>query len=1131
MQNGGTPNYGTGSTLIYNSGATYGISNEWVNGSGSTAPFNVTIKNSTAFSFGSINSSRTVRGDISVESGSSLALSTVSGGDIVINGNWNRQGTFNANSRQVEFNGATDNTITGNGGINIPFLLINKSAGNRVTLQDDFTITNRIILTQGILDLSTKKLTYSGSTFTRTNGTIEAGSGTVEFTGSTAVNIPAGTFAGNIANFTVNNAAGVTLNSDRTITTALTLTSGALSIGTTTLNLSGSLARTSGTISAASGSVIFSGSSAQTIPSGTFTGATVNNLTVNNTAGVTRFGNLTVTTNFTVNGLFIPEAGDIFNGGTLTGTGTVRVLTTGNNAFSTQYAFTNHTLANLTVQFTGAAQQGVGGSVTSFGPVTIDNAAGVVMNGSITIGGALNLTNGSLTLSGNTLTANGTISGSGSLTGSSASNLILGGTGSTLNFTETSASTRTLRHLTLNSNATATLGNALEITAGNNPGIVTVGSGASLTSNGKLTLKSDATGTASVGNSAGTIIGNVTVERFVDIPKQGSTPVTTRRYRVLTSPVQGATLNASWQEGMVFDGLNGNTFKLTGTNTTTTPPVGYGTMMTGRAQQDAATANPNGFDIWNGVQNNVSSIRYYQGGPTGGQWLAPSSTLFPDAFNRQQAYLVFIRGDRSVYAPGGPATTTLRASGPLKQGDTVSATIIGKSAQNYTLLGNPYASQIDFKNIIADNSTKIEDLFWVWNAALGTGTGSYSILQPDEATPGNYEMIPAPLNSTTGSSPANSIIASGQGFFVEPKGNDNTMLVFKESYKTTSAPNTQLLRQAGVMSATAKLYMNLNTADAGGNKILLDGVLAQYNEAYATSPRNIGKAVNNNSENLSVFKNGSDLIVASQTGPKNGDVLQLRLWRTSEQDYQFDVQGQNFAAAGLTAVLDDKFTGTQTPLPLTGAINTIHFSVTADAASKDSLRFRILFSSPVVLPLVISSLQAQEIAGKVQVNWTVENEDGIRHYTVERSGNGQSFTPLATTTAHGASGTQRYNAADAAPELVNYYRIKMTGTNGEIRYSAVVKVELKNGRPNLLVYPNPVQGRLLQLQLQNQAAGNYSLRLINTAGQTILQQQMRHAGGSQATRHSLPAGLPAGVYRLELTSESGGRQLLEVLMN
>jgi hypothetical protein len=168
------------------------------------------------------------------------------------------------------------------------------------------------------------------------------------------------------------------------------------------------------------------------------------------------------------------------------------------------------------------------GSASLSGNVILTGQLLVSNNATLTLGTNNNLTCASI--SGASVT--------NTISVSASNNISITGSGGSVFF---NPSNNTLKNLTISGSGTTTLGNALNIVGASSFGIVTVGSGATLTTGGFLTLKSDANGTASIGNSAGTISGNVTVERF--IPAQG------KRYRFLSSPV--STTVADWR-GEIF---------------------------------------------------------------------------------------------------------------------------------------------------------------------------------------------------------------------------------------------------------------------------------------------------------------------------------------------------------------------------------------------------------------------------------------------------------------------------------------------------------------------------------------------------------------------------------------------------
>jgi hypothetical protein len=194
----GTPTYGGSSLLKYNTGGTYGRAGEWLPGatSGAGYPANVQLSNNTTLDLP--NSSTTqlfqMAGNLTIDTGSTmqlagstpltqplnvlgnvningtLNLSTATGGDIAVGGNWNDTGTFNPNSRAVIFNGAGNTqVISRTGGETFAYLVVNKSSGNiqlaglTSTVTVNATVGNVLQILGGGIDLNASSMTLSGN--------------------------------------------------------------------------------------------------------------------------------------------------------------------------------------------------------------------------------------------------------------------------------------------------------------------------------------------------------------------------------------------------------------------------------------------------------------------------------------------------------------------------------------------------------------------------------------------------------------------------------------------------------------------------------------------------------------------------------------------------------------------------------------------------------------------------------------------------------------------------------------------------------------------------------------------------------------------------------------------------------
>jgi len=336
--------------------------------------------------------------------------------------------------------------------------------------------------------------------------TVASGTGQFLITGTSNL--------GSSGSLTVNNANGIVFSANTNLTGALTigsgttlsLASGILTIGSNTLTLNGSISRTSGNIDAsnATATVVFSGSSSQSIPDGTFTG-NINNLTVNNSNGLTNNQSVIIAGTLTLTaGVF--DANNV---------------TTLNSASSLIY--NGGSMINYTIP-------------TSLNNFTLPTGTTALSN-DISLSGNLNLGSNTLDLGSNTLTVNGDITRTTGTIKTNGGIIVLGGTGSsTLHFDQTTdGTTNKLKDLTINrTGATVTLGSKLQIA---HNGTVTVTAG-TLAASGNLVLTSTLGGTARIAELAAgaAVSGNVEIQRYMVGGASSQ-----RGWRYMSSPVASST--------------------------------------------------------------------------------------------------------------------------------------------------------------------------------------------------------------------------------------------------------------------------------------------------------------------------------------------------------------------------------------------------------------------------------------------------------------------------------------------------------------------------------------------------------------------------------------------------------------
>jgi hypothetical protein len=169
------------------------------------------------------------------------------------------------------------------------------------------------------------------------------------------------------------------------------------------------------------------------------------------------------------------------------------------------------------------------------------------------------------------------------------------------------------------------------------------------------------------------------------------------------------------------------------------------------------------------------------------------------------------------------------------------------------------------------------------------------------------------------------------------------------------------------------------------------------------------------------------------------------------------------------------------------------------------------------LPVKFGAFKATQTTSGVALSWSNLTESDVVNYTVEHSTTGSNFTSIAQFNAsRNTGGRADYQFTDInAQNGNNFYRIKVVETDGKISYSSIARITLGRSSGSLNIYPNPVKGNQVGLQVDQLPKGAYSVRIYSATGQVISTQTLNHAGG--AISETLPLiNVKQGVYTLEL---------------
>ncbi|MEN9964220.1 MAG: hypothetical protein RL582_1315, partial [Bacteroidota bacterium] len=433
-------------------------------------------------------------------------------------------------------------------------------------------------------------------------------------------------------------------------------------------------------------------------------------------------------------------------------------------------------------------------------------------------------------------------------------------------------------------------------------------------------LRSTRLMTASLGklSSSQFINGDVTVERY--IPSDAIIPGHhAKSWQHLAVPVNGQTLKQSWQEGASTPNAN--------------PFPGYGTQITGAILN--ATTPGIGFDVHTPVGG--ASVKSYNS--ANNTWTFISNTTNTPSYN-QKGYMAFVRGDRSVISFSGAnsqaKSTVLRSKGRLF---TPSGTLPLKTTiapNKLESIGNPYASAIEFTQIVYDGPPSILNKFWIWDPTLNTSTnfGGWQLLSPTAT--GDFTPVPGgTVNYPAGV--VSSRIQSGQAFFMMG-GTSGGTVEFTEVAKVSGSANT--VRQPLPLVNRQSLAINMFNA----NQQLSDGVMVVWDRNF-TNEIDAEDAIKlmNPTENLGIHTFEKHLTLESRSAFQNRDSIQLSIKGLKNQTYSFRIAPKNFSSShSFELYLVDRFTGMHHSLSYTSENEFVFAVSSSQVLSANEFRFYII---------------------------------------------------------------------------------------------------------------------------------------------------------------------------------------------
>ncbi len=861
------------------------------NGASQTVPFNITYNNLTCSgtSVKGITGNITVNGVLSISANVTFNLSTftITGTISSTSGSGTLQ-TQNTTALPipsnktwaflVEYNGASQTIPYGtySGGLKCSGSGTYTISGGSTVISGVFTINN---------GLTVNTIEVIGGTLTT------SGTGTLNTTCTLSTPVPAGL----IWSFNVNYSSASAQQVIRGTYTNLNITGGARTLSTAgAISISAVFTPGSGPFTIANSEIHFNGTN-QNVPVFNYYG-----LYIESTGTKIAEGNLNVSNLISVGTFSKLDMGTNLITGTLTsfvGLGNVYLQNTTSNPYPS-----NLTVASA-MNFNGAAGQFIPAGTYNYKVVLTNNFSNK-LNGNVNVSTLNIVTNSFLELNGYDIiikfyTGDLLTGIIGHDNSSMTMNLQQTGNNGTFGLNNTTPGvTNRLKNLTINQLGVPTnfcyFANRIEIV-----NQLDIQSGILRFSGvGKFILLSTAAQTASIAklNSSASI--NTTTNTQFEIQRFIPGGANKRRWRLLSSPVN---ISGSIDLTQLIDDIY-----ISGTGGSAN---GFDNSLTGVASVRTYNESLSGAASigWTDPANINSTITT----GTGFEVFGRGSRILADPFNQWT-----IPDDATIDYLGTPNTGTINI--PLSFTNTNTAT-----ADGFNLVGNPYASVIDFDANTGWTKTNMQNKFWAYNANNG-----------------NYGVYDADLNSGTNS--VTQYIPSGQGFFVKADA-ANAAIQFTEDVKV-SATGFNFFRSPSQLNASL-LKIKLTDPDLVVDESLIAFIEGANKESI--DPNDANKFFNDHLNLYSKTGNGTNLAINAYPKTTGLDTIHLSVFSYNGQVPYYGKHTLTFDAAGIATtsnqfILFDAFLNVYMDL---FNQQSYEFEITSDANSMGNKRFHLILKN------------------------------------------------------------------------------------------------------------------------------------------------------------------------------------------
>ncbi len=246
-------------------------------------------------------------------------------------------------------------------------------------------------------------------------------------------------------------------------------------------------------------------------------------------------------------------------------------------------------------------------------------------------------------------------------------------------------------------------------------------------------------------------------------------------------------------------------------------------------------------------------------------------------------------------------------------------------------------------------------------------------------------------------------------------------------------------------------------------------------------------------ENISLSLTGSSTLSSGSDGTATASAS----GGTAAYDYSWDNGGMTATITGLA--------------PAT-------YNVTATDANGCEGNTSVVVEA--VLPIELLSFSGNYNKGIVTLNWSTTLEIDNKGFYIEKYSSGNDWESIGFVEGNGTTEIQQgYNFTDKEPYSgKSFYRLKQVDFDGSFEYSNVISILVERELTDLLLFPNPNSGEVINLQFVSQKKGYLQIEILNQVGQRIFTNNYNTENGTNNLKLSV-SDFPSGLYFVKLITD------------